>query len=367
MPAWTPEMEAESPFNEAGDIRDDLPPDVADFLNRCDISKVFTLEVKRWSNEAYAGRPTIAARLEGVIPDYDSIVRVNGPAYYGLELSWTPKGGKPRKELLKVPLVGPHWKQIHEEALKEKKQKEIEEAKHEHELAKARGENVGAAPTAVDPLKAYNEARRSMFGEFKDMAEMFGGGVAKAPVAGDGGTMQAMGMMFMGMMQMMMKQSENQTNLLIAVMGNKQQGNPMGEALGLVREVLSIKDGIMPKETHWITEVVGAISDNIGSIAGLFLRGNPPDDPMHQKLNEGLAETREKAQQDPNFARALVKHMDTKVGPKMTDQILAGFLNIKRPATGPKQVATAAGGGEDGANDAGSGNTGAAGTAEGEV
>lgn len=343
MPAWSPEMEVSSPFGEDGELKDDLPSEIADFLQRCDVSKTFVLEVKRWNNEAYAGRPTIAARLEGVIPDYDSIVRVNGPAWYGLDLRWTPKGGKPRNELLKVALVGPHWKKIHEEALKEAKKLELEEAKHEAELAKARGETHGPAPIASDPLKAYNDARKSMFGEFRDMAEMFGGNLQKTP-AGDGGQMQAMGMMFMGMMQMMMKQSENQTNLLIAVMGNKNQGNGMSETIGLVREVLSIKDGLMPKETHWISEVVGAISDNLGSIAGLFMRGNPPDDPMHQKLNEGLAETREKAQQDPRFLQGLVKHMDAKVGPQMTDKILNGFLNVKRPPQGSPGGAGAAGG-----------------------
>jgi hypothetical protein len=330
MPVWTPETEGFAPFDEDDELREDLPSELANFIKSFDIQKKFLIEIKLWKNEAYSGRPALVARMEGMVPDYNSVVRLNGPGYYGFDTTWTPKGGKPRTEMLKVALVGEEWKAMYKEAQKDRKRQEIEEERHEAELERARNGGapiVGTSPK--DSATAGREYMKSMLGDMKDLADTFGMGIKPG---GGGGSDNAMAMMFMGMMQMMAKQSENSTNLLISVLGNQNKGNDLKETMGLFRDLVGVRDSLMPKDRSWIEEIVGAISDNLPSIAGLFMRGNPEDDPMHQKMNEGLAETREKAQEDPTFAKALVKHLDKKVGPKMTDKILKGFLNIKRPA-----------------------------------
>jgi hypothetical protein len=328
MPVWTPETEGFAPFDDDDELREDLPSELANFIKSFDIQKKFLIEIKLWKNEAYSGRPALVARMEGMVPDYNSVVRLNGPGYYGFDTTWTPKGGKPRTEMLKVALVGEEWKSMYKEAQKARKRQEIEEEIHEADLQRARNGGtpiIGTSPQ--DSATAGREYMKSMLGDMKDLADTFGMGIKP----GGGGSDNAMAMMFMGMMQMMAKQSENSTNLLISVLGNQNKGNDLKETMGLFRDLVGVRDSLMPKDRSWIEEIVGAISDNLPSIAGLFMRGNPEDDPMHQKMNEGLSETREKAQEDPNFAKALVKHLDKKVGPKMTDKILKGFLNIKRP------------------------------------
>lgn len=345
MPAWTPDAEGYAPFDDEGELRDDIPPDLANFIQRFDVQKAFTIEIKKWNNEGYQGRPSTVGRMEGVVPTYESIVAMNGPGYYGFDTTWTPKGGKPRNEVLKVALVGAHWNQLHKDAKVERHKQELEDAKREAELERARGNAPGGpvVGTFQDPNKAGREYMQGVLGDIKGIAEAFG-----LPALGKSGgnSDNNMGLMFMGMMQMMMKQSENTTNMLIALIGNQNKGNDTKEMFGLIREAFSLRDGLMPRDKSWIEDVVGAISDNIGPIVSLFARGAPEDDPTYQKLNEGLGPTREKAQHDPAFLRGLVNHMDKKVGPGMTDKILKGFLNVKRPGGAPGAGAAPGGQGE---------------------
>lgn len=334
MPAWTPETEGFAPFDDEDEIKADLPPELAQFIQTFSIGKQFTIEIKKWKNENYSGRPALVSRMEGMVPDYNSVVRLNGPGYYGFDTTWIPKGGKVRTEMLKVALVGHEWENMYRQAEKDRQKEELAEAQHEAELARVRNGGNPLLGTYKDPAATGREYMKSMLGDMKDLADTFGMGMK--PAGGMGGEQNTMGMMFMGMMQMMMKQSENSTNLLIAVMGNKDKGNDMKEIFGTFREMIGIRDSLMPKDRSWIEEIVGAVAANLDGIAGLFMRGNPENDPLHQKMNEGLAETRERVHEDPAFLQGLVKHMDKKVGPKMTEKILNGFLNINRPApSGP--------------------------------
>lgn len=331
MPAWTPDLEGLAPFDDDDELKDAVKPEFANFLAKFEIRGSFSIEVKKWKNENYAGRPILAGTMDGVVPIYESVVAINGPGFYGFDTTWTPKGGKPRTEMLKVALVGPSWDEVYKKAKKEKEKFEVDEARHEAEIERARNAGNPVVGTYQDPAKSGREYMKSMLGDMKDLADTFGlggggGGPRNAPPGGE------MGMMMLGMMQMMSKQSENQMNLVITLMSNNNKGSDMKETFGMFRELLGVRESLMPKDRSWIEEIVGAVADNLGPIAGLFMRGNPEDDPLHQKMNEGLAETRERAQEDPAFLKSLVKHMDTKVGPKMTDKILNGFLNVTRPA-----------------------------------
>jgi hypothetical protein len=326
MPAWTPENEGLTPFDENDDIKSELPPDFIDFINQFNLPKVFSISIKKWSNENYTGRPTNHGQMEGMVPEYESVVGRHGPGHYGFQTSWTPsKGGKPRTEIFKVNLTGPAWEELYEKAKEEKHAYDLAEVTRKGELLRARNLAAGLAPevgrtSEVNP----KEYMKSVVGDMKDLMEVFGGGMK--PQNGN----DSMGMMFMGMMQLMAKQSENNTNMLIALMQNNNKGNDAKEQMTLFRDMLSIRDGLLPKEESWIRETVSAISDNIGPIAGLFMRGNPVNDPLHQTMNEGLSDVREKAHASPAFLKAFVKHLDKKVGPKVADQILDGFMRVKR-------------------------------------
>ncbi len=327
MPAWTPEIEGIAPFEEdEEELRADLPSELAMFLQQHEIGRTFTIDIKKWNNEAYSGRPSNVGRLEGMVPDFDSVVKINGPGFYGFDTTWIPKGGKPQTKTLRVALDGPRWKEIHKKGVKEREAAELEEARHEAELARIRG----GGPTVgsyADPAKSGREYMKSALDDMKGLMEVFGGG-GNLQKGGDAN----MGMMFMGMMQMMMKSQENSTNLLIAVMTQKDKGNDLLSQMGAFKELMTVRDGLLPRDKSWIEEIGAALIDNLPSLAGLFMRGNSPDDPAHQKFQEGLADTAERAQEDPTFAKALVKHLDKKVGMKMTDKILDGFIHIKRPA-----------------------------------
>lgn len=330
MPAWTPETEGFAPFDDEDELKEDLPSELANFIKTFDIQKKFLIEIKLWGNEAYSGRPKLVSRMEGMVPDYNSVVRLNGPGYYGFDTTWTPKGGKPRTEMLKVALVGAEWTAMYKEAQKERKKAEIAEERHEAELERARNGGAPVLGTLKDPATAGREYMKSAMEDMRGIFDMFGLTGGGLPGAG-APKMDSTAMMFMGMMQMMAKQSENSTQLLISVLGNQNKGNSLQESVGLLRDLMGVRDSLNPQDKSWIAEIGGALADNIGAIAGLFMRGNPSDDPLHQKVNAGLSETRERAQEDPAFAKELIKHLDKKIGPKMTEKILKGFLNIKRP------------------------------------
>lgn len=350
MPAWTPDMEGLAPFEDEDDeIRSDLPSELAMFLQQNEIGRTFTIDVKKWNNEAYAGRPSLVGRLEGLVPDFTSVVRINGPGYYGFDTTWQVKGGKPQTKMLKVALDGEAWKAVHKQGKKDKEAAELEEARHEAELARVR--NTGAPiGTFADPAKSGREYMKSALGDMRDLMETFGGGAMQK-----GGGDMNMGMMFMGMMQMMMKSQENSTNLLIAVMGNKDKGNDLLTTMGAFKELMTVRDGLLPRDKSWIEEIGGAIVDNLPSLAGLFMRGNSPQDPAHQQFSAGLADTAEKAQEDPTFAKALIKHLDRTVGAKMTDKILDGFIHVKRPPVKGAAEPSQAPPGDQGSANAGQG------------
>lgn len=350
MPAWTPDNEGFSPFDEDDNIKSELPPDFVDFINQFNLPKAFTISIKKWTNENYVGRPTNHGQMEGMVPDYNSIVARHGPGHYGFQTSWTPdKGTKARTEIFKVNLTGRSWDELYEKAMEEKHEYDLAEVKRKGEIQRAKNLAAGLSPevstrnTDVNP----RDYMKSVVGDMKELADVFGLGLGGQKPQGQ----DNMGMMFMGMMQMMMKQSENTTNMMIALMQNNNKGNDAKEQMGLFRDMLSIRDGLLPKEESWIRETVSAISDNIGPIASLFMRGNPASDPLHQTLNEGLSEVREKVHASPSFLNALAKQMDRKVGPKMTDQILDGFIRVKRdgnPVSSPDDSAGGSEGGEAG-------------------
>ena len=225
-------------------------------------------------------------------------------------------------------------------------------------LDRAKGIPAGQA-TYTDPGKMGREYMKGLVGDIKDLTDAFGMNLAgpKGGAGGFGGDGTAM--MFLGMMQMMMKAQENSTQLLIAVLTKNETRNPMAETVGLLKEVFAIRDGIMPAEKSWIQDVVGVMAENIGPIMAMFKAPVPEDTPLYHKMDKGLSETRDKAQNDPAFLKALVKHMDGKVGANMTDKILDGLLRVNRPdkggaapaaPSGDGKPATAPGAGQEGGN-----------------
>jgi len=332
MPLWTPETETLEPFDENEELKQKLPQEFVEFIQAYDIPRTFTITIKKWANDNYVGRPVgNYGELHGVIPEMSSIVARYGPGHYGFVTAWTPTGSvKQRSEIVRVNLTGEYWNEIYENAKEEKHAYDLEQAKRKGEIKRARDIAAGITPTTAAEVGTGREYMKSVMGDMKDMMEVFG----LQKNSGGGGDAN-MGMMFMGMMNMMMKQSENTTNMMIALMQNNNKGNDTKEQISIVRELLSLQGGLMPKEQSIISDVVTGIAENLPDIVRMFSRGNRPDDPLHQKLNEGLNPAREQMAASPRFLDALIKHMDRKVGPEMTDKIVDGFLRTNRTPKTP--------------------------------
>lgn len=326
MAAWTPDQEEFTPFDDEGELKEGLPNELNEFLAKFDVSKNFTMDLKKWNNEGRQGRAALVGQYEAVVPTFDAVVRMHGTGWYGFDIAWTPKGGKRRSEVHKIDLVGTHWEAIHKEAVAERKRKEIDDAEHEAAVARAKAGGVGTIPGVIDPRAQGKDYLRGMFADLKEFGFDPGGMMRGGGGGGDSN------MLFLGMMGMMMKSQENSMNLLVTLLSANQNRNPMGEMVTMMREIFTLKDGLMPAEKSWIQDIAAVLAENIGPIMSMFQRPDAPDSQkLHQKMDTGLAETRAKAQADPNFAKELVKHMDAKVGAAMTDKILDGLLRVRRP------------------------------------
>lgn len=334
MATWEPGSDTEtySPFKDDGELRDDIPAELGEFIDRHSVEGKFTIEILKYRDEGFGGKPTSPMPIyDCSVPTYEHVVGMCGPGWYGFLCKWVPKGGKARKETMQIALVGEHWKRHYERAKEERLEEDIKEAERKRQIDEARGKNLTAVsrPAEVNP--------KDYIADVLSFAERAGGKQDNS-----GNMMQAMGMMFQGMMTMMVESNKNNTQMLMAMMQMNNGRNGTSETLGLIREVLQLRQSetVQPEEKSLIREFVEILAENAPTILTLFAQGKngqpDPTDPQTQKLDQGMSDIREKAHASPAFLRSLVEHMDKRVGPKMADQILEGFLNVQRPGKAGK-------------------------------
>jgi hypothetical protein len=144
-----------------------------------------------------------------------------------------------------------------------------------------------------------------------------------------------MGAMMQSMTQIMVASMQSSQQTMLAIFAGQNKNNDAQSLLGVFEKMLTIKDGLLPKDKSWVEEVVTALADNIDSIVTLFQKPaqEREADPAFRDIDKGLDKTRKRAQADPEFLRALVNHLDKKVGANMSDKILSGFMKVQRPGT----------------------------------
>jgi len=322
MPAWTPGEDEFSPFDEEGELKEDIPQDLAKFLDEFSVTQNFSITIHLYKGENYTGVPKTCGTCQGTVPNFDGLVRAYGPGFYALKTSWTPKGGKARSEVFKVALVGTHYNRMFEKAEEERHAEDMAAAERKADLdAIRRGKGVTPAGNGLSDF----------LNNYAKLQEANGGGNGK------GGDMLAicgmMGAMMQSMTQIMVASMQSSNNTLLAVLGSQNKNNDAQSLLGVFEKMLTIKDGLLPRDKSWVEEVVTALADNLDSIAAIFQKPKEEReaDPNFREIDKGLDRTRKRAQADPEFLRALVNHMDKKVGATMSDKILNGFLNVERP------------------------------------
>jgi hypothetical protein len=320
MPAWTPGQDEFSPFDEEGELKEDIPQELAKFLDEFSVTQNFSIAIHKYKGENYTGLPQTCGICQGTVPSFEGLVRTYGPGYYALKTTWTPKGGKPRTETFKVGLIGNHYSRMYEQAEEARKREELAEAEHKADIdAIRRGKGVTAAGNGLsDFLQNYAK-----------LQEAQGGGKSGDILAICG----MMGAMMQSMTQIMVASMQSSNNTLLAVIGGQNKNNDAQSLLGVFEKMLTIKEGLLPRDKSWVEEVVTALADNIDSIVTLFQKPKEEReaDPNFREIDKGLDRTRKRAQADPEFLRALVNHMDKKVGSVMSDKILNGFIKVQRP------------------------------------
>jgi hypothetical protein len=327
MPAWTPGTDEFAPFDEDGELKEEIPQELAKFLDEFSITQNFSISINLYKGENYTGFPKMCGTCQGTVPSMDGLVRNYGPGFYALKTSWIPKGGKGRTETYKVALVGSHYSRMFEKAEEERHLEEVAEAERKADLDAIR-RNKGVTPAGnglTDFLNNYTK-----------LAEVQGVGGN-----GKGSDMMAicgmMGAMMQSMTGIMVASMQQSQSTLLAVLGGQNKNNDAQSLLGVFEKMLTIKDGLMPRDKSWVEEVVTALADNIDSIASIFQKpaGEREADPDFREIDKGLDKTRKRAQADPEFLRALVNHLDKKVGATMSDKILNGFMKVDRAGAKP--------------------------------
>ena len=76
---WAPEESVINPIKDDGKLNDAMPHEIQMFFREHQIEKEFQAVLKRFTNEAYTGRPRIVGEYHGTIPSKEGIAQVYGP------------------------------------------------------------------------------------------------------------------------------------------------------------------------------------------------------------------------------------------------------------------------------------------------
>jgi hypothetical protein len=318
MPVWNGETVAPFRKGESDDefeINDSIPRELSEFLQTNNITKLFKVNLKKYANENYMGRPHTLGDFDGVVPTYLGIVSTHGPGYYSVDCEWKDEKGKTQNENVKLVLLGEYWEDVWKEAKEKKKNTEIVNAEHQTALEIAKS---GKGLVPLDPMalgRRYVEDLRAL----------------------GGGNQNGQETLLLGIMNMMMESSRQNNAMIIALMQGKGSENSMDKTLALVDTILGLKEKVAPRDRNVIEVFVEALAENADEIIGLFTKtGVERDlDPAFQQVREQAKPIADKAKVDPNFLKALVNHLDKVAGPVMADKVLEGFIRIKRPGKAP--------------------------------
>lgn len=337
---WQPDS-MYRPYDENGSINeDDMPADLQSFFISHGLNAKFRLTIKKFNNELYTGRPSIAGEFVDEVPKYEAIVGVSGPAWYRFVFVYKkdPGGNKPPvKEVVDIPLVGAQWDAIHEDA--EEARQEQWEAKQTKKAEKQNFlKSIHGGGGAVDPMEAgkkYLEGTMGMLTPLLDKLTANGGG-DNAMIAL---LMESQRASTQATTQLMIEAMRSQSQMMIALLGNNRQQpdqtQTWDKAMNFMGKMFEFQAQLAPKDESFIQKVGNVVADNLSTLMELFSKPQEirEQDTMYKKITEDkrMQAVKSRVQQDKAFALRLITHLDKKVGCGTTDKLLRDFIKYRRP------------------------------------
>jgi hypothetical protein len=325
-----------NPWTSEGKIEKELPTELREFFASMDVGYEFKITVQCFANALRHGRPQIVAEYTNEVPNYHELVKMNGVGYYRYKIVYTNERDKEDTKNVDVDLVSKNWKEVEDEGNRERKARRRERLQEEADenrfLNGMASGNQGESKSTGESLKEGIEAVRPLL----ELAGIGSKGAESKNV---------------DPMILMMIQQQNQSRqlfekvlitiapILIEKMFNRPNQDPTDKLLTMAEKMLNFKEMITPKEETLIEKIGNFIGSNADTIMALLSRPVENKSIIEKQQNDWrVKKTKEKMMANPEFAKAIIKHVEGKVGPETTDKLLKDFLKYERPEQKVKDV-----------------------------
>lgn len=328
-----------TPWTESeGDEKETLPTELDEFFSVHDADPKFQCTIQSFNNEMYTGRPSIIGEFSAEVPNYEKLVRMNGAKYYRYKIRFK-KNGVPTTKNIDVDLSSKNWQALEKEGDAQRRTQKMNLIKSEMEE-----QNMYNAFGGRGPEKSGSETLKESIESIAPLLALL-----KGDNNGGGNNNQMMQMMFLmmnegskraeqnsqNMMQMMMMMSKTNSDQMIAMMNNRPDtSNEFDKFFTLAERMNGFQNMVSPKEESLIDKIGGFISNNMDTIGAMLSK--PKDerekDPDFQDASNSwkMKAIKKKVMGNKAFAEKLINHLDQKVGPENTDNILEGFMKYTR-------------------------------------
>lgn len=333
MPVWDSEEKT---------VNEELPTELHEFFETFDAEPDFKVTVQSFRNDQYNGRPSVTGEYINEIPNYERLVKTDGPKYYRYKILYKHEGVK-KKKVIDVDLTSKNWKILAKEGDRERtreRQDQIKEDMAEQNALLAYGAGgKGGQQTG-------KEAMKDTMDMMMPFLELIKGGSGKD----DGGMGFKEMMLFMmqmqqantnSMMNMFGMMSKQNSSLAAAMMGNT--GGEADKLFNMAERMLGFQEKISPKEESLIDKIGNFIGNNIEQLGELLAKPREvrEKDTGYKKVKDDwrFKKIKKKMETNETFAKRLIRHIDQKLGnSETTDKILEGFIKYNRkPEQAPAQ------------------------------
>lgn len=321
MPAW-----------QEGAVNEELPAELHDFFETFEVNPEFKVTVQSFGNEQYTGRPSIIGEYAGEIPNYERLVKIEGPRYFRYKILYK-ENGVSKKKNVDIDLTSKNWVLLAKEGDRERSRKRQDQIKEDMEEKNALmaygGGNQGNQQSAKEAMKDTIDMMTPLLALMKGNSSDSGGMNFKEIMMFMMTMQQSSTNQMMNMFGMMSKQN---SNLATAMLGNN--GGDTDKFFNMAERMLGFQEKVSPKEESLIDKIGTFIGNNIEQLGDLLAkpREEREKDTGYQQVKDDWRFKKIKKKMDSNdlFAKRLIKHIDTKVGADTTDKILDGFIKYKR-------------------------------------
>jgi hypothetical protein len=316
------------PVWKEGAVNEELPAQLHEFFETFEVNPEFTATIQSFNNEHYTGRPSIIGEYRGELPNYEKLVKINGPKWYRYKIMYK-ENGITKKQTIDVDLSSKNWHIVAKEGDRERAQIRKEQIKEDMEERNALMAYGGM--TNQDPMSNVKQTVDTI----APLLAILKGDNGKS--SGDMGMKEMM--MFMmtmqqqsqnQMMQMFGMQAKGNSDMMVAMLGNRQP-DQTDKLFTMAERMFQMKELITPKEEGLIDKIGNFIGSNIDAIGGLLQK--PENHPDRQEVENSwkMKAIKKKMAENKHFAGKLIEHLDKKLGnSEVTDKLLDGFIKYKR-------------------------------------